>query len=321
MFNQFIVTKTKLLAENQKAYFYFFDACLRGISQVVFLNNPITGLLILLGIYIQSPWIAASGILGLCSSTITAILLKFNRDQWKSGLYGFNGLLIGLACATFQQMKGPSILWTISFSIILGSVSTFFQILLNQIFVKKLKSSSLTFSFNLVLFLFLIVGLKHTNTGLILTKTTSTVTSLTALNLLEALLRGISQIFLSDNIISAGFILVGIFVGSRVVALWAILGSAIGTLMAFTLGAPEESIISGLWQYNASLGCLAIGGVFFSWSKRIFILAILCGVLSTLLTGALSVLFSENLPFATLPFCLATTAFIITIKKLPNSNQ
>jgi urea transporter len=62
---------------------------------------------------------------------------------------------------------------------------------------------------------------------------------------------------------------------------------------------------------------MAIGGVFFLFSNRVLILAILCGILCTLLTGTLAGLFPEGVPVATLPFCLGTTVFIISMNNLP----
>lgn len=35
----------------------FINATLRGISQVIFVNNPLSGLLILAAMFIQSPWL------------------------------------------------------------------------------------------------------------------------------------------------------------------------------------------------------------------------------------------------------------------------
>ncbi|PNJ80692.1 SLC14A1 isoform 20, partial [Pongo abelii] len=42
----------------------FIDWILRGISQVVFVNNPISGILILVGLLVQNPWWALTGWLG-----------------------------------------------------------------------------------------------------------------------------------------------------------------------------------------------------------------------------------------------------------------
>lgn len=57
----------------------FIDWVLRGISQVVFVNNPISGILILVGLLVQSPWLALNGYVATVVSTMTALLLSQDR--------------------------------------------------------------------------------------------------------------------------------------------------------------------------------------------------------------------------------------------------
>ncbi|CAO2594523.1 Urea transporter 1 [Lemmus lemmus] len=54
----------------------FMDWILRGISQVVFVSNPISGILILVGLLVQNPWWALCGCVGTVVSTLTALLLS-----------------------------------------------------------------------------------------------------------------------------------------------------------------------------------------------------------------------------------------------------
>lgn len=57
----------------------FIDWILRGISQVLFVNNPISGILILVGLLVQNPWWALNGCVGTVVSTLTALLLSQDR--------------------------------------------------------------------------------------------------------------------------------------------------------------------------------------------------------------------------------------------------
>lgn len=59
--------------------FQFLDWVLRGMSQVMFVNNPISGILIVFGLFIQNPWWAISGCLGTIVSTLTALLLSQDK--------------------------------------------------------------------------------------------------------------------------------------------------------------------------------------------------------------------------------------------------
>lgn len=55
------------------------DWIFRGVAQVMFVNNPLSGLLITAGLFLQNPWWALNGLLGTFVSTGSAILLGQNR--------------------------------------------------------------------------------------------------------------------------------------------------------------------------------------------------------------------------------------------------
>lgn len=57
----------------------FVNWVLRGISQVVFISNPISGILIVVGLLVQNPWWALTGCVGAVVSTLTALLLSQDR--------------------------------------------------------------------------------------------------------------------------------------------------------------------------------------------------------------------------------------------------
>ncbi len=88
----------------------------RGIGQIMFQNNSITGLLFLIGIFYNS-WVMGIGaIVGVLIGTITAILFRYNKENILNGLYGFNGALVGLALTFFFKLN-----WSLIALIILGS--------------------------------------------------------------------------------------------------------------------------------------------------------------------------------------------------------
>ena len=82
-------------------FFDFIKIILRGISQVFLQNNIFTGLLFLIGILYNSRLMALGALLGVIISTITAILLNYNKKDINNGLYGFNGTLVGIALLFF----------------------------------------------------------------------------------------------------------------------------------------------------------------------------------------------------------------------------
>ncbi len=78
------------------------DAILRGIAQVVFMNNTITGVFITVGMFVASRYYALCMLLGVSVSTITALLLNLNRSSFANGIYGYNGTLVGIGISVFH---------------------------------------------------------------------------------------------------------------------------------------------------------------------------------------------------------------------------
>jgi len=92
----------------------FIDVNLRGVGQVMFQDNPMSGALFIAAIAWGSfaagvPQVLFGGLLAVVAATRTAQWLGVDRSSLHAGLYGFNGVLVGLALATFIA-PGP-LLW------------------------------------------------------------------------------------------------------------------------------------------------------------------------------------------------------------------
>lgn len=61
-----------------------------GIGQVMFQNNAFSGLLMLIGIFLNSWEMGILALSGNMISTLTAYFSGYGRDDIKDGLYGFN---------------------------------------------------------------------------------------------------------------------------------------------------------------------------------------------------------------------------------------
>jgi urea transporter len=70
----------------------FVDAVLRGYGQVLFMNNPISGLFYLAAYFSSSYYLAVMSLLGVAASTLTAIVLNQDSQSIRSGLFGYNGM-------------------------------------------------------------------------------------------------------------------------------------------------------------------------------------------------------------------------------------
>jgi len=305
----------------------FVDYCLRGVGQVVFMNNPVTGLLIMIGIFVASAWLGVAALIGLLASTLVGILIGIDRNLIRAGLFGFNGVLVGAGLGLFlaPEWDGLAIIWIIVVSglssILMATLATVFQ---------SWNVPPFTLPFNFATLIFLVAGRQLANAqigplvgpaevqslGDGVETTLRSVAGASSANDIEgwanAIIRGIGQLYFANDVIAGILMVVGIAVASRIAAVFALIGSAVGMLTGLALGANGVAIYNGLWGFNSFDACLAIGGVFYVLSVRSAILAVCCAVFTALLFGALAALFTPwGLPALTLPFCFGTLAFTI----------
>src|SRR3989304_5163107 len=106
---------------------HFAEIVFRGISQIFLLNNVITGILFLAGAFYNSWLIGIGVIIGVLTGTVTALILKYKRDDINQGLYGYNGALVGLATVYFFGFSMPSVI-ALFFGAILSSIIMHFMI-------------------------------------------------------------------------------------------------------------------------------------------------------------------------------------------------
>lgn len=74
---------------------------LRGISQVFFQKNALSGAIILVGLLYASILLGVATLVGVVVSTLTAYILRLEETRLKDGFFGFNGALVALALITF----------------------------------------------------------------------------------------------------------------------------------------------------------------------------------------------------------------------------
>jgi urea transporter len=299
------------------------DALLRGVGQVMFQNNPLTGLLFLVGIFVNSARLGGAGLLGLAASTLAAYLLGADRALIRNGLFGFNGILVGIGLAFFLEFDP-----LLAVYIVLGAaVSTVLMMALaNLLGIWDMPALTAPFVLTAWLLLFAVYQFGHLQpTDLIaplapdpeaavqtdLRELATGSGGLTAANLAHGLFRGVGEVMFQDNLVTGLIFLVAIAVNSRVSAAFALLGSAVGLATALVLGADGFTAFHGLYGFNAVLCAIAIGGVFFVLTWRSAVYAIVAAIFSVPAFAAIAVLLSPiGMPALTAPFVLVTWLFL-----------
>ncbi len=256
---------------------------LRGVGQVMFQNNALSGFLLLIGIYYNSWLLALAVVLGTIISTATARVLKYSKSDIDNGIYGFNGALVGVAIGFFF---GFSVVTT--FVMLVGTALS--TILMYE--MKKLVPP-FTAPFVLVTWLMILVLLFVLQVPII----AAPVLENNSVDLFFALSKGFSQVWFQDNAITGIFFLAALAVNSPTSAFYALYGSALGALIAILLSQPISMVNAGLFGYNAVLCGIALG------AKK------LQAFLWTTLAIALSVIL--NLGIGSLGLITLTSAFVL----------
>jgi urea transporter len=299
------------------------DALLRGTGQVMFQNNPLTGLLFLVGIFVNSFKFGGTGLLGLAASTLAAYLLGADRALIRAGLFGFNGILVGIALAFFFEFD-----FLLAVYIVLGAaVSTVVMMaLINLLSPWDMPALTAPFVLTTWLLLFavyqfdfirpteLIAPLTPEPGAAVQTELRELATGsggVSAANLVHGLFRGVGEVMFEDNLLSGLIFLIAIAVNSRISAGFALLGSAVGLLTALVLGGDGFTAYHGLYGFNAVLCAIALGGLFFALTWKSAVYALLAAAFSVVAFAGIAVLLAPiGMPALTAPFVLTTWLFL-----------
>ncbi|XP_069780338.1 urea transporter 2-like isoform X2 [Narcine bancroftii] len=295
--------------KEQSMFFHFLDWNLRGIAQVMFVNNSISGIIILAGLIMQNPWWALNAFVGNVLSTLAAVLLGQNRSKIATGLHGYNGNLVGLLLAVFSN-KGDWYWWLLLPVFVVSIVCPILSSALTSV-MERWDLPILTLPFNIAVWIYF-AATGHNNKYFpqvliqpMNTPLNTTWSELSVPMLLRAIPLGVGQVYGCNNPWAGGIFLVALIISSPIICLHATIGSCLGILAGLSLASPFQRIYDGLWSYNSVLSCIAVGGMFYALTWQAHLLAILSGEALMNMTSVV------GLPVCTWPFCLSTTLFLL----------
>uniref|UniRef100_A0A8C9WJD1 Urea transporter n=1 Tax=Scleropages formosus TaxID=113540 RepID=A0A8C9WJD1_SCLFO len=262
----------------------FADWSLRGMAQVIMVNNPISGALILAALIVESPWQAFLGTLGLLVSTFTAVIIGMDRlpsAEVSNGVHGFNGVLVSLLIGVFSS--AGDWYWWLLFPVCMAAATCTFVSsgLASLLHGWDLPVSA--FPFNTVIILYLSCTgsanpyFPHRVPVAPEASEPGNSTQLNTGELLQGVLLGIGQIYACAELWPSAMILVAVFIFSPLLCTHALLGSGAGTLAGLSVASPHTLLYTGLSGFNGALGCMAIGGLFFTLNWKTHLLSIASG--------------------------------------------
>ncbi|GII60177.1 urea transporter [Sphaerisporangium krabiense] len=289
-------------------------AVLRGVSQVDLQSDYRTAICFVIALFAGGWRFGAFGLLGTAVATVTAWFFGAPRERVTLGLEGFNGTLIGVALVLYFDVRWVTVLLVI-LGAIMGSVLT---AALNALLTPH-DLSTLTAPF-CVITTVMVVGaptFARVWGGRGLASPPSAGhpgATVTFTDLWQGLFNGIGQVFFQDRFYVGMIFLLGLLFAGPLVALAALVSSAVGIVVALLLGAAAADIGAGLYGYNAVLTGIALCGTFVAPTPLGVLYALVGVVSATVLTAFVTDLFRPvGGHTLTWPFVLVTWTFLAAV--------
>ncbi|WP_233202884.1 urea transporter [Sporosarcina sp. P1] len=297
----------------------FLKESLKGISQIIYIENTVTGLLILLAITVSS---FSLGVIAGLSAMIGTLVAKVGgADQtWISkGLMSYNSVLSGLVLQTF--LTGPNA-WIVA---LVGAAITAIFTATLMYFLGNFGIPILTLPFILSTWFILLSSYKLDSIKLNESLVPQSVANWELhvegeIDLFQAIFNGIGQIFFLTETIPGLLLFIAVFWASRKMGIYAVIGNVVACATALALVGEHTLIMLGLYGYNAILTILAVSVVYNTKENRYApITGVLAACITVPLMASVSIwLLPFGLPALTMPFVLSTWLILGARKVLPN---
>ncbi|HMV02122.1 MAG TPA: urea transporter [Chitinophagales bacterium] len=262
----------------------------KGISQIFLQDNVVCGLVFTLAVCFNN-WIMGIALLvATIFGTLTAVLLKLDKNEINQGLYGFNAALVGVAMVLF--FKPTIIVWIL---IVIGAV---LSTLCYAYFLKK-KIPIFTLPFIIITWI-----IYFSFKPFLSPATQQIAQEQTSLDFVSILSKSFGQVLFQNNIWVGIVFFLALAWSSKVAALFGLIGAILSAILAYVFDFPIQDINDGLLGYNAVLCAI----VFADWNYKALTLAIFSIMLSFVCLVLLK--YFNFLPL-TFPFVLAS---ILTLK-------
>lgn len=301
----------------KEALFPLISSTFKGISQVILIENAVTGLFIVIAMMISS---VSIGIIALLSSLIAVLIGRLGgaeKTTVNQGLLSYNAVLAGIALSL--NLEG-STRWVIALA---GAVVvTVFTAAMMHL-MRNLHIPVLTFPYIIMTWFLLLAAYEF---GKIQLSPNLIPQDLSQLHLhfegtmdwVQGLISGVGQVYFQDQFWSGILIVIGIFWADWTLGLYAIIGSAVAMVTAYSLGAEVTMLNLGLYGFNAVLTMLAVSSVFDAKSRIAPLTGIVGAIISVPVTASLTIwLMPYGLPTLTMPFVLCTWLFLAARKVMP----
>lgn len=300
----------------------------RGVGQVFFCCNAVTGLIFLIALYAGGITAGLAATVGVVSSTIAAYVLGFPEDDIDAGLYGFNGTLVGPCLFLFLEHTPQLWLYVVLASVLSTVVLAALMRILQPY---SIPASTSPFVLTCWMFMVAVYSFDGFSRGPVLpapaipadiaaasvvTTEFATLSKDAVEAWYTAITKGIGEVMFADSVIVGILFLTGIAITSLRGAFMALSGAIVGVAVPVLLGADKTLIEMGLYAFNPVLTMMAVGWVFLKPATGSALLALLAGILTIICqAGLANFLAPIGLPTLTFPFVLVMWMFLFAAGK------
>ncbi len=292
---------------------------LKGFSQVMLMENALSGGLILLGITIHSPLLGLMALVSSIVGSMTGSYFGGDKLAVSQGIYGFNSLLTGIAVMLFLQSD-----WRLLIAPFAAALAAVLMIALSKR-LARWKIPILTLPFIVVTWISLLIVYRipglHINPEFVATSPTQWNLPIEGKpHFFLGLIKGVGEVFIIDSLWTGSLILIALFVAGWRFGVYAIAGAFISWLTAFLLGVDTELLDMGLYNYNAVLTIIAVG-LLFDDKRNFPLIGIFAAAMTVPVSAGMELLlYPYGLPGLTSPFIISTWIFLAIRKSIPKIN-
>lgn len=288
---------------------------INSYSSILFSEKRIVGILILLSTLIE-PLTGLTGIMGGLIAILFARILNFEDWSSKTGILGFNSMLVCLGIGFFMPNE---LLWTSTYWLVLfGSslITLLLFITLNYLTTTYLNMPSMSISFSIVAILLSFFIMRIGEVAAIQERFIFFSNEVFSNNIISYYFQSLGSIFFSPYIISGLLIVLALVLTSRIGFLLSLMGFGISYYLV-TIFNTDYLETLGLYQisytaFNLMLIAISIGGVFLIPSLASYIIAGFACVIGFIITYAFQFLF-ENYYVAPYAFPMNITVIVLVI--------
>ena len=285
------------------------DAILASYSQVLFSRSRLVGVLVMAATFVV-PSVGLVGLLGVALAAALSLVLGFDRGSVRSGVLGYNALLVFLMVGAFLEQSFA--FWALA-AVMAGAV-VLIHVALSTAMGFHLRLPVLSLPFVIVAWIAL-ASVPYVR-GMSFREVVPAIElgAFPGPAMIDTFLRSLGAIFFQPFWGAGLLVLAALLIFSRIATLHAILGFAVAMFADTWLFSFPPDVFYMYVGFNFIFTAVALGGIYYVPGPSSLVLAafgaLICGLVSV---GVLRMLQPVGLPILALPFNLTVLGMLYAL--------